>query len=185
MQQKIRCYTAAQLNEIAQQLLRRYAPLGLQQPGVLAVDAFAKSAAGAQIDEDTLSADGRLLGLTEFTDSDRILIDPDAIAKYAAQVDDGTLPVEQQAEFLRRWTIVHECAHRLLHGAWYRSAGQPACFDPDAAAIERPTTIPQWMEWQAQTLTRALLLPKSLLEALDGASKKTIAWWFRVPTCCL
>ena len=185
MQQKIRCYTAAQLEQIAQQLLRRYAPLGLQQPGGLAVDAFAQNAAGAQIEESTLSNDGHLLGLTAFADSDCILVDPDAIARYAAQTDDGTLRVEQQAEFLRRWVIVHECAHRLLHGAWYRSAGQPACFDPNAASVERPTTIPQWMEWQAQTLTRALLLPNHLLAALDGASKKTLAWWFRVPTHCL
>ena len=50
MQQKIRCYTAAQLEQIAQQLLRRYAPLGLQQPGGLAVDAFAQNAAARFVD---------------------------------------------------------------------------------------------------------------------------------------
>ena len=78
-----------------------------------------------------------------------------------------------------RFTLMHECAHQLLHGEYYRgiglSRGAVAYSIQKKQAADRLSVVPRptwtnvdWIEWQANYLASALLMPKHRIKVVLG-----------------
>ncbi|MBN1983734.1 MAG: ImmA/IrrE family metallo-endopeptidase [Chitinivibrionales bacterium] len=67
-----------------------------------------------------------------------------------------------------KFTIVHECSHQILHWAYYRKHESPPCRKETVQPTFTPTewTDDDRIEWQANYLASALLIPLSALNKM-------------------
>lgn len=173
-----------QMEDIAEVHTARYARLQVDEDLRLSAGRFATRYLGKKVRFERLSHDGWILGLSVFADKTRVPVYQAKIGEAEwATADAGTilldrsLQVERDASFSSlsrpRFTLMHECAHQMLHSDYYRriaTAGDKAAVaysvqrSSDTIDAQRePWTDTDWIEWQANYLAGALLIPRSRL----------------------
>lgn len=191
---------------LAKTLINEYSSDLLRVPNALDVDDFTEFFLELDIEYHHLSNNNCYFGMYVFNDSDRIPVyyPWDNTVRELTNKErtilldsdfDGT-----HNETLRRFTLLHECSHALLHRRYFeRTDEQLALFDfndvveePEiqmhAAFVSRPIqsqkgrrkleTEHDWIEWQANTLASCLLMNEtamlSFLEQFDVHSLSSL-----------
>ncbi len=171
-----------EIDLIGENLVGDFMPDALETPQEIDIDSFAQNYLGMDQDFQYLSHCGVYLGMTVFNDTDKVPVyDPqqecaDYIsAKAHTVIIDKTLLVENQ-EHRYRFTMGHEASHEFLHKEYF-------AYDPDQMTIfdyigEAPIPMVQcridtkkmearnseiwterdWMEWQANALSSAMVV---------------------------
>lgn len=188
-----------EIDVIGENLVGDFMPDALENPQEIDIDSFAQNYLGMDQDFQYLSHCGVYLGMTVFNDTDKVPVyDPqhecaDYIsAKAHTVIIDKTLLAENQ-EHRYRFTMGHEASHEFLHKEYF-------AYDPDQMTIfdyigETPVSMVQcridtkkmdtknleiwtdrdWMEWQANALSSAILMPVSMVRKVAESVKTTKA----------
>ena len=188
-----------EIDLIGENLVGDFMPDALENPQEIDIDSFAQNYLGMDQDFQYLSHCGVYLGMTVFNDTDKVPVyDPqrecaDYIsAKAHTVIIDKTLLAENQ-EHRYRFTMGHEASHEFLHKEYF-------AYDPDQMTIfdyigEAPIPMVQcridtkkmdaknseiwtdkdWMEWQANALSSAILMPVSMVRKVAESVKNTKA----------
>lgn len=172
---------------IGEQFVADFCPAALKTPMAIDIDGFAQSYLGLTQDFQHLSHNGVYLGMMIFNDTNKIPIyDPSTKrAEYVSAkartviIDNGLLDDSQERRY--RFTMGHEAAHDIFHSGYYgydpnqttlfgtESTPMVQCrIDTSKLASKRKTlwTDNDWMEWQANRLASAILMPASMVRLL-------------------
>lgn len=167
----------AQLERIAGQYVQAYHtavdPVGCR----INPAQFAQKTLNIKVQYEWLSNNGCYLGMAVFHDNTLIpvyvpeknTVKPLRVAKDTILIDHSMQ--EECKRHGEQFTILHECAHQLLHWGYYRHQDTVPC----RREAVQPSFCPRvWtdvdrMEWQANYLASALLMP---LSALHGMIKQ-------------
>ncbi len=146
---------------------------------------FAAYYLGKKVHFEWLSNNAFILGMSVFTDHTTIpLYVPEEDKFTCADFDkdtillDKTLGGEPIASLSKpRFTLMHECAHQLLHQGYYKrqaDSGKEGAVAYSVQKDQAPVTEDKkvktvwsdedWMEWQANYLAGALLMPRHRIE---------------------
>ena len=154
------------IDKIAGEVLRRYGHAG-EALKPTDVRGLAAESLGFGVDYATLSDDGSVLGLTAFAPiacmvwrdgKPRLLNFPAGLIL----VDESLCHRDCMGR--ERFTIAHECGHQILHGTDFaRTFQAPVSVDAAESFVARRTLVTSndWLEWQANTLAAALLMPQN------------------------
>lgn len=173
------------IDALGEAYMRDFNPESMLEPSPLDVDRFVCDYLGMMQDFAYLSNDGRYLGMTVFNDTNRVIVyDPekneaDYIAARARTViiDNTLLAVGKENRY--RFTMGHEGGHGILHTHYFAyNPGQIYFEDAerepviqcrvDGPSALRHKNVQQWtpedrMEWQANRMSSALLMPRSMV----------------------
>ncbi len=163
------------LEMLAADSLRKHDSVLPRRPGPVLIDRLVEEMFG--FNETYESLDRGILGEIHFGMEDR----PVAI-RIARRLGDLNLSISDGVDQERRVTIAHECGHGIAHSKLFADSlrrerapllpgfanGQIhiACRERDLAVGARPaanSTVERWLEWEANYLMGALLLPRHLL----------------------
>ena len=183
----------AQIDDIAERLIKDFFPRATEVPTAIDVDGLAQNYLGLYQDFQYLSHNGVYLGMTIFRDTNEVPVyDPETrraefISARARTIiiDNGLLDNRQEQRY--RFTVGHEAAHAILHSGYFsctaeRKGGEPIIQcrkDKSVFSSGRKTvwTDSDWMEWQANNLSSALLMPRCMVHKLtDGMNAKSSAF---------
>ena len=185
-----------EIEYIAEAVLRDYKPELLDNPGVMDVEHFSECYASLEMDYKDLTHDHSILGMTVFNNCYIPVYDPENDKATEIPVDEGTILIDNsllEDDQLRRgrFTLGHEAAHWLLHRQIYmvnknqislfddsEEEKQPVikCRNTDIECVgKRPlVTDDDWMEWQADYMASALLMPKKAFTKLVKEEFKSV-----------
>lgn len=170
------------LERISFQVLNAYDASYLTKPRALDVEPFAERHLGLKLDFVALSNNASILGMTIFSDSSIPVFDHEKNIPQLIQVRSGTALIERTLLDLRqqgrtRFTIAHECAHWLIHKPQGKT--QPIICRNVGRSEER-----DWLEWQADNLASALLMPAVAIHAFMkeyvSANRESMASMYRM-----
>lgn len=179
-----------EIDTIGENIIRDFMPEALESPQEIDIDLLAQDYLGVDQDFQYLSHCGVYLGMTVFNDTDKVPIyDPmnncaDYIsAKAHTIIIDKTL-LEENQKHRYRFTMGHETGHEFLHKEYF-------AYDPAQLTLfdfmgETPAPMVQcrvdtkkmdikvsktwgdreWMEWQANAMSSALLMPESMVRLI-------------------
>lgn len=173
-----------EIDVIGQNIVGDFMPEALKSPQEIDIDLLAQDYLGMDQDFQYLSHCGVYLGMTVFNDTDKVPVyDPqnncaDYISAKAHTVIIDKMLLEENQEHRYRFTMGHEAGHEFLHKEYF-------AYDPDQITLfdlmgEAPAPMVQcrvdtkkmdcriskswtdrdWMEWQANALSSAILMPK-------------------------
>lgn len=165
-----------QMDRMAELLLADYRPSAVWKPQTIDIDDFVQNYLGMRQDFQYLSHCGLYLGMTVFYNTDRVVVyNPEArraeylsVCAKTILIDSSLL--EEGQEHRYRFTMGHEAAHGILHEAFFAAAEGRT--NPDAPPVIRCRTSCSaartrglwsdydWMEWQADAFSAALLMPR-------------------------
>ncbi len=177
-----------EIDIIGERLVAEFCPDAVITPQEIDIDLFVQDYLGADMDYQYLSHCGVYLGMTVFNETDKVpVFDPvNNRAEYIHAnantiIIDNTL-LEKNQEHRYRFTTGHEAAHSYLHAEYFGydpnqltfadllgdgfSAPMLQCrIDNKKAGIPNSKTWgdKEWMEWQANALSSAILMPKSMV----------------------
>lgn len=145
------------IERIAYQTVQSFDQTLLNQPQQLNVDVFAERFLRLKLDFIDLSNNTSILGMMVFSDSSIPVFDPEQNTPKIIQAKAGTALIEKALLEDRlpnrtRFTIAHECAHWLIHKP--KGKSQPMVCRTVGQSDQR-----DWLEWQADNLASALLMP--------------------------
>ncbi|MFR8846421.1 MAG: hypothetical protein ACLVGL_16155 [Waltera sp.] len=180
-----------EIDVIGQNIVGDFMPEALKSPQEIDIDLLAQDYLGMDQDFQYLSHCGVYLGMTVFNDTDKVPVyDPqnncaDYISAKAHTVIIDKMLLEENQEHRYRFTMGHEAGHEFLHKEYF-------AYDPDQITLfdlmgETPAPMVQcrvdtkkmdcrtskswtdrdWMEWQANALSSAVLMPVSM--GADGS----------------
>lgn len=170
------------IDTIGENFVRDFQPNALVTPAPIDIDSFVELYLEMIPDYQYLSHNGIYLGMTVFNDTNAVPIyDPNTkraeyiSAKARTVIIDNRLLAENQRHRYR-FTLGHEAGHDILHSAFF-------AYNPDQMNMFDTPTPPMiqcrvdagkasnknltqwddhdWMEWQANRLSSAILMPKS------------------------
>ena len=164
-----------EIDVIAEALFYDFCPEALNEPQAIDVDAFCESYLGLHLDYQYLSNNGIYLGMTVFSDSERIIVfDPMLKRAEYTSVKAGTVIIDntlldEKQEHRYRFTMGHEAAgHAVLHKPYFEhmkdrnKAAMIQCrMDSKEKKDPRSYTDIDWMEWQADKMSSSFLMPRS------------------------
>jgi hypothetical protein len=185
-----------EIDVIGEKLVRDFCPEAMETPMEIDIDSFIERYLGMTQDFQYLSHCGVYLGMTVFNDTSKIPVyNPNkrcaeyASAKARTVIIDSSLLDEGQ-EHRYRFTMGHEGGHDIFHSRYFGyDPNQLSFFDRGETPMiqcrtdiqsENRKPVEQWndrdrMEWQANRLSSALLMPKSmvfkLIERLPSMEK--------------
>lgn len=173
-----------EIDIIGERFVADFCPKAVQTPMEIDIDRFVSRHLGMKQDFRYLSHNGIYLGMTIFNNTDKVPIyDPvKGCAEYIS-AEAGTIIIDNNLlddgqEHRYRYTVGHEGAHGILHpGYYWYNPDQLSMFDtPNSPTITcRMETkgmarkpVYEWtdkdrMEWQANFLSSAILMPKSMV----------------------
>lgn len=171
-----------EMEVIAEIIIKDYNDKILDEPGVLDVEHFSECYAGLGMDYKDLTHNQSILGMIVFNDCYIPVYDAENNKAKRIPVDEGTILIDNSLlndDQLRRgrFTLGHEISHWILHRQIYMmNKDQLSLFDylPEQKqpVIKCRTTDIEctgrkhfasdddWMEWQADYMASALLMPK-------------------------
>lgn len=160
----------ADLDKVAEQILRKVYPRALSYAVPLPVATFAKEL-GLHIEYAGIDPDGEILGQIFFESATTTVYRPDGVAQILS-VTPGTIIAGGKFPYClatapqSRNTVIHECVHWMLHRAAFMlsataesKAAMMACRNISAASNNQTRTPLEQMEWQANALAPRLLMP--------------------------
>mgnify|MGYP001314589860 CR=1 FL=1 len=185
-----------EIDNIAEAVLRDYKPKLLDNPGALDVEHFLEYYAALEMDFKDLTHDRSILGMTVFNNCYIPVYDQENDQKKEIPVDEGTILIDnsllEDSRLIRRgrFTLGHEVAHWLLHRQIYAvNRNQISLFDDlkeekqpvikcrttdiECTGKKRLVTDDDWMEWQADNMASALLMPKKVFAKLVESEFKS------------
>lgn len=177
-----------EIDAIGENLISDFNPAAMQRPQEIDIDFFVQDYLGAEQDFQYLSHCGVYLGMTVFNDTDKVPVyDPvKNRAEYISArantvIIDQTLLEENQGHRYR-FTMGHEASHIFLHTPYFAydpyqitlmdlmgGGKEPAMIqcrvDTKKMNCEQQAiwTDKEWMEWQANALSSAILMPKAMV----------------------
>ena len=176
-----------EIDGIGEQYVKDFCPEVLSHPAPVDIESFVENYLGITPDYQYLSSNGIYLGMTVFNDTNRVpIFDPGTgRAEYISAkartiiIDNRLLEESQQHRY--RFTLGHEAGHDIFHSAFFGyNPDQLPLFDMGTAPMIQCRTdcgstskkTPKfwddhdWMEWHANRLSSAILMPISAVERL-------------------
>lgn len=172
----------ADIEQLAEIVISDYKPDMIDKPKALDVEHFLEFYADLQMDYQDLTHNQSILGMLVFNDGNVPVYDAANNKAKMIPVDEGTVLIDNSLlneEQLRRgrFTMAHEAGHWLLHRQMYIiDKNQVSLFDDmpngrttsikcrksdiESTKRKKLLTDDDWMEWQADYLASALLMPK-------------------------
>ena len=176
------------IDSLGEAYIRDFSPKVLDDPSPVDIDRFACYYLGLTQDFAWLSNDGRYLGMTVFNDTNRVIVylpeknEADYMSVRAGTVIIDNTLLEEGKEGRYRFTMGHETGHSIFHSAYYAyDPNQLSMFDTPAAPMvqcrvdgthnlrqkaPKLWTPSERMEWQANRMASALLMPRSAVHKL-------------------
>lgn len=192
----------AEIDKIAEGLLLDFCPAAMQIPMEIDIDSFVLNCLGLKQDFQYLSHNGIYLGMTVFRDTNKVPVyNPESnraeyiSAKARTVIIDNSL-LEEDKEHRYRYTMGHEGSHDILHRDYFSfNPDQLSLFDAVTGPIAQcravnatggAKPVREWndratMEWQANYLSSALLMPRSMVRKLIESLEEE-HWLFRDTT---
>ena len=177
-----------EIDEWGESFVRDFCPEAMREPTPLDVDRFVCEYLGLTQDFAWLSNDGRYLGMTVFNDTRRVIVyEPEHDTAEYRKAKAGTVIIdnallEKNKENRYRFTMGHEGAHAIFHTEHFAYDPNQLCFlddipEPmvqcrvDSTATLRKKDRNLWtpndrMEWQANKMASAMLMPRSMVHKL-------------------
>jgi Zn-dependent peptidase ImmA (M78 family) len=165
-------YSPVRLEKKAEDILKVYKQGGLLiAPQAMDVDHFAEFYLNARIDFANLSQDKQTLGCACFNDGVLMVWNDTRTDNYPLEVEKGYIFVDKEVldsevEGRVRFTIIHECAHLILHPRFYYNKPgevipkiQCTVYQIEDGARRLPMTDEEVREWQANRLGAAIIMP--------------------------
>lgn len=191
---KLPVLSKQEIDDIGERFVAEFCPQALTSPCAIDIDMFAQEYLGLNQDFQYLSNNGIYLGMMVFDDTDRVVIYNPAenVADYVSAaartiiIDNGLLDKNQEHRY--RFTMGHEASHDILHSAYFNYAYNPNQMTLFGAMPVAPTvqcridsgklptkdkkgTDSDWMEFQANRLSSAILMPTSAVRMVAVAEK--------------
>lgn len=191
---KLPVLSKPELDEIGERFVAEFCPQALTSPCAIDIDMFAQDYLGLQQDFQFLSHNGIYLGKMVFHDTDSVVVYNPAenVADYVSAaartiiIDNGLLDEKQEHRY--RFTMGHEAAHDILHAAYFDHAFNPDQLSLFGATPVTPTvqcridsskqpartanwTNNDWMEFQANRLSSAILMPTAAVRLIVNEEK--------------
>lgn len=173
-----------EIDNLGEIVINDYNPKMLKEASALDVEEFLELYAELEIDYKDLTHNQSILGMTVFNDCNIPVYDAKNNKAKRIPVNEGTVLIDNSLldeDQLRRgrFTITHEISHWLIHRQVYlvdknqlslfdfmENQKQPVvkCRTSDIESTKRKklVTDDDWMEWQADSMASALLMPKSI-----------------------
>lgn len=166
---------------IAEYILRNYNEKAISEPSAVDIEHFIERYLGLQMDYQDLTHNRSILGMMVFNDCHIPVYDADNQEAKYIQVDEGTALfdnslLEKDQQRRGRFTVGHEASHWIFHKKKYWVNPDQLSFfsldktDPvikcktvnveSIVQKNRFSTDDDWMEWQADYMSSALLMPK-------------------------
>lgn len=175
-----------EIDGFAEMILTDFNASILKEPTSLDVEAFIEFYLGLTMDYQDLSHNRSILGMTVFNDCRIPVYDAEngtvktiPVSEKTVLVDNSLL--EEGQEPRCRFTLGHEAGHWILHRHRYlENKDQTSLFEVEAvqptvqcrsvdieSANKRSylSTDQEWMEWQADYMASALLMPRPVFQA--------------------
>lgn len=172
-------YSAERLEKKAVEILMAYEQGKLiLAPQAMDVDHFAEFHLKVKIDFAHLSQDRQTLGCTCFNNGVLIVWNDDRTKELPLNVKKGWILVDteildSEVEGRTRFTIIHECAHWIIHQRfYYQKQGekipkiQCTVYQIEDGTKRLPMTDEEVREWQANRLGAALIMPAKTVKML-------------------
>ncbi len=178
------------IDKIANNLVSEYQPEIIQSPSVFDIEGFSEIYMDVDIDYQYLSHDGRYLGMMVFNSTNSLPIyNPRTNKAEYLSVKEDTAIIETSLlepgnENIYRFTLAHEVAgHAYLHKDYhYTDPNQMSLFEMENKPIiecrknriftygimppKQLKTDVEWMEWQANYMASAILMPMASVDKL-------------------
>jgi Zn-dependent peptidase ImmA (M78 family) len=174
-----------EIDEIAENFIRDFCPGAMRTPMKIDIDSFAQNYLGLKQDFQYLSHNGVYLGMTVFNDTDKVVIfnpetwEADYISVEARTIIIDNNLLEENQEHRYRYTMGHECGHDIYHTQYFGYAPDQMSFLEEREPMIRCRIVNTngnkkpavWddkstMEWQANYMSSALLMPKSMVNKI-------------------
>ncbi|WP_418419516.1 ImmA/IrrE family metallo-endopeptidase [Blautia sp.] len=176
--------TKEEIDILGERLIYDFCPEAMKKPQAIDVDLFAQDYLGMEQDYQYLSHCGLYLGMMVFQDADNIIVfNPEKKEAEYIHADAGTIIIDTSLlevgqEKRYRFTMGHEAAgHAVLHGPYFSQRIESlSLFDKEEPLIQCRTDVNQielkrssswtnrdWMEWQANAMAAAFLMPRSMV----------------------
>lgn len=176
------------IDTIGECFVKDFQPEVLTNPSPVDIEGFIEFYLGMTPDYQYLSHNGVYLGMTVFNDTNKVpVFDPTTKrAEYIRAsartviIDNRLLDENQKHRY--RFTLGHEGGHDIFHSGYFSyNPNQITMFDDDftvpmiqcrvdSGMSDRSNTHKwndhDWMEWQANHLSAAVLMPKSAVNML-------------------
>lgn len=168
----------AEIDVIAEKFVLDFNPAVMLTPMEIDIDSFVLNYLGLKQDFQFLSHNGVYLGMMVFNDTDRIPVYvPEAnkaeyiSARAGTVIIDNSL-LEKGQEHRYRYTMGHEAGHNIFHKKYFcqnkdkQSRKGDVCeymVQCRAVSFGRMRNDGDWMEWQANYFSAAVLMPRSMV----------------------
>lgn len=173
-----------EIDTIAERFILEFSPEAMQTPMEIDIDSFVLNYLGLKQDFQYLSHNGVYLGMTVFNDTNKVpvYVPETNTAEYISAkartviIDNNLLEEDQEHRY--RYTMGHEGGHDIFHRGYFSyNPNQLSFFDKVSEPMIQCRAVPingktkplsEWddkdsMEWQANYLSSALLMPKSMV----------------------
>lgn len=174
----------AQLDMMAIDILKKYDFSIITESKATDIENFIEAYLGLDIDYKCLSPEGNILGLATFDKGELIVFSEDRTQVELIKVDEGNIIVDtsllepQIPEGRLRFTLAHEVAHWILHRDIFKVKSYRKKFtstddiavrdinreDGSLTIKSEGKTKEEWIEWQADYLAGALLMPENIFK---------------------
>ena len=164
--------------------MRDFQPSVLTNPAPVDIESFVENYLGMTPDYQLLSHNGIYLGMTVFNDTNRVIVfsqetgRAEYISAKAHTVIIDTRLLEENQQHRYRFTLGHEGGHDIFHTGYFSYDPNQTCmFDMamtpmiqcrmDAGCKKgdrKLWTDHDWMEWQANYFSSAILMPKCAVQ---------------------
>ena len=154
----------------ATNFLKKYCPEALETPMPLPLEDIAEFKMDLEIDYVNLTPDASILGMMIFTDGVTDVYRKDTGEYITQEVNRGTILIESDLNHIpgrERFTIAHEMIHWEIHQLRFAALSYndkttaKACRCPKEK-VYRARTPEEWLEWQADKLAAAILMPEEM-----------------------
>jgi hypothetical protein len=171
-------FSSKDFDSVAELVLQEYAPYMYEKAQPLDIEALADEAYSLTIIDRYISSRGTVLGLINFSDYKMELmslekkIQEEIIMSGTIVIDARLMPEEHHHR--RRFTVCHEASHWIIHRQMYYPDDRKYCLrtsksyimcreaDPNRNKPRGYWTDKDWMEWQADKFSSAMLMPASV-----------------------
>lgn len=158
------------IEKIATEFLEKYCPEALEKPIEVPIEDIVELGMGLEIDYVNIERDCGILGMMIFSDGYVELYDGLEGKNTISFYKKGSLLVESALcedinRGRERFTITHEAIHWYLHQLRfmilsYKDGNASKAFRCPAEKVYIPRNADEWIEWQADNIAAAVLMPK-------------------------
>ena len=182
-QNGVPCVSADQIENYAEAMLEDYDPRLVRQPQALDIDLFTEKYLEANLEIRPITPDRSILGVTVFQggyipvyDRSKGALVPLDVCERTIIVEQGLLNPREPGRF--NFTVAHEAGHLACHADVHIESGMVHRMNGGSTYImcresangydrHKPE---EWLEWQADYMAGALLMPRrAFCAAVDNA----------------